>query len=295
MSNKRNRLSPLPTVWDSMRVDPMLHTDPKTREVELRNMQNWRRKYVLPIIRLLTLLSIVLIRVVKRISPVSLHFPNAYSLLSIWYLRRIASPDAVWLVLRHFHVEANLINFVAKNCGADDVEEVDLKPTSPEGVGNVNGVNATLLHDANMFNVIIDLGTSTTANVSDAIPVEEIDFSSLEFSDEQFAIDPKMRFFNLDFESSIYMIVRAMTLLLDEDSMESAANSLQLDESLLHVISNLTGDSMYRNWTPLKFSNYITWPWDAGRSLHLHMLVTEYAHTRLCRMRDSRKQQPATL
>ena len=51
--------------------------------------------------------------------------------------------------------------------------------------------------------------------------LEEIDFSPLDFSDENFVISPDKRVFNLDFESSLYMIVWAMTLLLDEDGMDT--------------------------------------------------------------------------
>ena len=75
------------------------------------------------------------------------------------------------------------------------------------------------------------------------------------------------------------------TTFLPEDTAESAANSLELDESLLHIIANHTGDDRFRNWAPLKFPNYIQWPKDVARSLFLHIMALEYAHTRLLELK----------
>ena len=146
-------------------------------------------------------------------------------------------------LVRHFHVESNLINFVARNAGGTGIEEANNnKPNGPQDLGDVDGVNATILHDANMFNFIVDIGHAEGANLTEQIPLEKIDFSALEFPEPE--VETHGRFLNLDFESTLYLIVAFMTTFLPEDTAESAANSLELDESLcisLRTIPEMTG------------------------------------------------------
>jgi hypothetical protein len=44
---------------------------------------------------------------------------------------------------------------------------------------------------------------------------------------------------------------------------------------------------VFRTWAPVKFTNWVGMTGDVGRDLHWHFVVTEYAHTRLCRLRDA--------
>lgn len=286
--NQTNRLKPLPTIWDALRADPVLLVDKETLEVQIRDQQRWTRKYLLPLIRWGCLSTIFLVRVFRRLSPIQLQSQWILNVVSVFFAKRIISPESLQLLMRHFHVESNLINFVARNVGGSGIQEVQKKPLSPEDLGDVDGVNATLLHDANMFNFIVDLGHAEGANLEKKIPLEEIDFSMLAIPDLNVA--KSGRILNLDFESTLYMIVAFMTTFLAEDTAESAANSLELDESLLTVIANLTGDDRHRHWAPLKFPNYIQWPQDVARSLFLHILALEYAHTRLVQMAEGRSE-----
>jgi hypothetical protein len=281
---KENRLSPLPTIWDSLRADPMLLVDRKALDMQLRDAQRWTRKYLLPLIRVGCLSTIFLVRILRRLLPFQPQSQWVLNVVSIFFARRIISPEALYLLVRHFHVESNLINFVARNAGGTGIQEAGNKPHGPGDLGDVDGVNATILHDANMFNFIVDIGHAEGANLTERIPLEDIDFSSLEFPEPD--VETKGRFLKLDFESTLYMIVAFMTTFLHEDTAESAANSLELDESLLHIIANYTGDDRFRNWAPLKFPNYIQWPKDVARSLFLHIMALEYAHTRLLQLKD---------
>jgi len=72
-------------------------------------------------------------------------------------------------------------------------------------------------------------------------------------------------------------------LLTTEDEYERAVNSFQLDESLMASIANLTGDLVFRSWTPLRFSPWLAIHRDVARDLYWHALVHEYAHGRLPR------------
>jgi len=68
---------------------------------------------------------------------------------------------------------------------------------------------------------------------------------------------------------------------LTEREYERAVCSFQLDESLMAMLANLTGDDAFRGWTPMKFFPFLYIPWDVPRLLFWHCVVHEYAHGRL--------------
>lgn len=72
--------------------------------------------------------------------------------LCVWFLRRFVSPDAVELLIRHFVVETNLINFVIRNTPAD-IETMTLRPETLAGLGD----QAVVEHDVNVYDVLIAL------------------------------------------------------------------------------------------------------------------------------------------
>ena len=77
------------------------------------------------------------------------------------------------------------------------------------------------------------------------------------------------------------LAILVLAFFLDKFTAERAVNSFQLDETLLASIANLTGDPTFRTWAPNKFGNWFGWSNDIARDFHWHMVVTEYAHTRL--------------
>ena len=95
---------------------------------------------------------------------------------------------------------------------------------------------------------------------------------------------------NLDMETSLYLMVLFLVLMFDEDVAENAANSLRLDESVLAILGNLTGDPQYRHWSVTPFTNRVIFPSDAPRALHEHILIFEYIYVRLCLFRDGKKE-----
>lgn len=279
----RNRLDP--TIWEAMAVDPNLHVTPESLEKQVRNLRRGHRRHTLPIVRVVCRVIVHLCLVVKPKIPVKLGSERALNWLAPRFLRRFCAPETLELVLRHLVIESNLINFVARNCGAADVAEVDLHPRSAADVAEHVGAdgsrqNAIVRHDANIFNLVIDLGESASADVHSPRPVDELDFSMLDFP--ELDLEPGVRrWLNLDLESALQITVATLAIFMDFRTAERAINSFQLDESLLASIANLTGDPTFRTWTPVKFANWLGTSGDAGRDLHWHIMVNEYAHTRL--------------
>jgi hypothetical protein len=50
---------------------------------------------------------VTVIVLVKRVIPVRFSAHATMDRMCLWFLRRFVSPDAVWLLVRHFIIETN--------------------------------------------------------------------------------------------------------------------------------------------------------------------------------------------
>lgn len=269
-----------PTLWESIALDPTLPVPDDSRKVQIRNLRRPSRHFVAPVLRPICQLLVNVLLTIKRIPGLrKVGSAEGLSKVTAPLLVRLCSPETAEMLLRHFVIETQLVNFVARNCGADDVAEVDLAPTSPAELGDHDGMNAVVLHDVNIFNLVIDLGESTTADLS-ARPNAQLDFSMLGVPDLDVEAD-RRRWINLDVQSSMSLMCVVLAWYMDFETAERAINSFQVDESLMAAISDLTGDPVFRTWTPVKFPNWLGTTGDVARDLLWHFMVHEYAHTRL--------------
>ncbi|HSV39339.1 MAG TPA: hypothetical protein VLI04_11320 [Nocardioidaceae bacterium] len=276
-----------PTIWEAMAVDPNLHVPWDSLAAQVRNNQRWSRRHLYGVVRIWAMLTIRICLLVKRMLPFDLASERAMNWIGPRFLRRFCSPETLDFVLRHFAIESNLINFVAANSGADDVQRVSLSPRSAAEVSDNHGMNAIVRHDANIFNLVIDLGESDTADVHTRRRLEDIDFSMIAIP--EFDLEPGVRrWMNLDMSIAAHITVATLAFFMDYRTAERAVNSFQLDESMLASIANITGDPVFRTWPIAKYPTWLGMTRDVGRDLHLHMIANEYAHTRLQWMSDAR-------
>jgi hypothetical protein len=66
-------------------------------------------------------------------------------------------------------------------------------------------------------------------------------------------------------------------------------HSLQLDETLLGRLAELTGDVTFRTWRPEGFTVQPRTARDVPRGVYAHAVICEYAHARLYELRDQRR------
>jgi|GEM_PF-696839 len=265
-----------PEMFDVYRADPTIAADKHGLEWLIADQQRWTRRYLLPLVRVFSIVVVALIVGTKRICPIQWRWHGAIDWLCVWFIRRYCSPQVAYLLQRHFVVETNLMEFARINAGADDVEPTTLRPvTIPE-----LGERTVLRHDFNMYNFIIGMGQSDQADVFDAVDLDKLDFSMLEIP--AFDVEPKrFRWINIDILTSLYLMNIPFCFFLTEREYERAVCSFQLDESLMAMLANLTGDDAFRGWTPMKFFPFLYIPWDVPRLLFWHCVVHEYAHGRL--------------
>lgn len=270
-----------PNLWESLAFDPMLPVPTDSRRFQLANLRRPHRLFTRPILRVACKAFIWTLLAIKRLPVVrSWTSPDTLSRITPYFALKFCSPETLEHLLRHFTIETQLVNFVARNCGSEQVAEVSLMPTEVMGLADDQGMNAVVRHDVNIFNLIIDLGEADDIDLSTR-PLAELDFSMLAIPEYDLAPDVK-RVVNLDIESALAIIVAALAFFMDFATAERAMNSLQLDESLLAAVAELTGDDAFRAWTPMKFPNWLGSPTgDIARDLLWHFHVNEYAHTRL--------------
>ncbi|MEZ4373821.1 MAG: hypothetical protein R3B07_23570 [Polyangiaceae bacterium] len=273
-----------PSLFDYIAADPALPIDRELRVAMARDLSRWTRKYIFPTFRLCCLLAIHLMLIIKRVLPFQLASERLLSWGSVWFGKHFVSAEAQRVILRHFVIESQLVNFIARNAGGGDVPECDLFPIRAEELGHVDGRNAVIRHDVNTFNLLLDLAEAPRADVWTRRELADLDFSDLELP--KFDIhEPK--FFALDLMTSLYATALWIAVCLDERTTERAINSFQLDESLMGILANLTGDPLFRSWVPCRFPTWLGSPTgDPPRDLHWHILVHEYAYFRLRQLRD---------
>jgi hypothetical protein len=272
-----------PDPYRALYADPTIPIGREPLALELRDLKRWSRRYLLPATRLMSLTTVFFIALFKRVvGVVGIQF-RAHTLIDVlclWFVRRFVSQEAAAQLIRHFIVETKLINFVIKNSGDPDLALYELEPKSLQDLGSDNCV---VVHDTNIYNFVIDVGESERASLHR--PAAELDFSGLELPDID--TEPsRRRWINLDIETALYLMNIPFCLFTTEDEYERAVNSFQCDETLLALIANLTGDPVFRTWTPIKFPVWRSIRRDVPRDLFWHAVVNEYAYTRLIQTRD---------
>ena len=124
-----------PSVWELMAVDPAVPMDRAALRLVIRDQRRWSRTYVYPWLRVVSRVLVTLIACGKRACPVRFAAHGVMDRLCLWFLRRFVSLDAVTLLVRHFIVETNLLNFCVRNA-LPDVPEVGLRPVTLAGLGD---------------------------------------------------------------------------------------------------------------------------------------------------------------
>lgn len=142
-------------------------------------------------------------------------------------MNRFVSPEANWLIMRHFHLGSQILCFI----GANAPTPVPTKPLAPMEIDDIKD-ELFLKHDLNLFNFVIRLNTTLRSHGQHMGPVAEPDFAMLCDPPLQLAAMPHGRLNILDLQSAIEVYTPVYQLLLTDNDFWRASNSLQLDETV---------------------------------------------------------------
>jgi hypothetical protein len=227
---------------------------------------------------------VALIRLFKRVLPFQFRWHRGIDFLCVWFIRHFVSADAAELLARHFIVETNLLAFIAANCGKD-VRVPKLRPSTIAALGN----HAVIDHDIAVYTFVNDVALAGADVVT---PRDGLDFGALQVP----VIDAERirdRWLELDVETALYLMNVPFCLFTTEAEYARAVNSFQLDEAIGAMLAGLTGDPIFRTWTPVQVPGWIGGSRDVPRELFWHAAVCEYAHTRLEQLARERRWENA--
>ena len=263
-----------PNPWLALSLDQSLPIDAEAKAALLRGASSWSRRWMFNIIRPFVFLWFLVVKMLRGISP---HHPNLNGTLHRtihWGLKIFGSPDANFLILRHFHVGTELLAFIKANAGPVKIETVPLRPRTLKDLE----ANVFLQHDLNVFNFIIQLNKSLREQGRDLMPVDKPDFSMI--TEGPFDVErTKKGWLNFaDVQTAVEVYTPLYALLLPRADFIRASNSLQLDEPVAIYIGKILGSdyhlSFVKNGHPLVALSTL----QAGYRLMLHGLDCEALH-----------------
>lgn len=271
-----------PDPWAALAMDRSLPFDPAAKAALLRDQRSASRQFLLPFVRPAARLSIILSQVIKAFFPRFPHAPRFLHRQIAFGMKRFLSPDANWLILRHFHLGSQILKFIADN--ATPGFRPALEPMQPGTIDDVRD-NLFLKHDLNIFNFLIELNHEMERRGTALARCEPLDFSAIRPEDVQIAELPRGRLNKIDLQTAIELYTPAYAFWLTDRDFWRAANSLQLDETIGLYCARLTGEekhlAMVTNAHPLVPESTLR----AGFRLMLHGLSTEVLHGFLCELK----------
>ncbi|WP_208543235.1 DUF6999 family protein [Marilutibacter alkalisoli] len=274
-----------PNPWLAMYLDRSTPIDDAVKHAWLADSSSRSRQYLLPFIRPFARTMIVLIQVFKVFTPRKLAFSRALHRLLAWGMENFIRPEANWLILRHFHLGSQILEFIARNAPV----AVATNPLRPEKIADVRE-ELFLIHDLNLYNFIIRLNKTLQDEGRQLEYVERPNLSMIRQPPLRLEDMPRQRRNFLDLQSSIELFTPIYQLLLTDSDFWRATNSLQLDETIgLYAATLLDAHDhlvLLNNRHPLVPMSTLR----AGFRLTLHGLSTEMLHDFLMRMRARQDQ-----
>jgi len=261
---------PGPGIWDALHGDPTFHLDRRALRLLEVDQARWSARFVRPPARVFSRVVVALVVLVKRILPFEWSSHDLLDRLGIWFLSRFVSEEGGELLLRHFVLETNVLAFIARNSG---LEEPTLRPAELSQLDN----NAVIVHDLNVYELLAGLGGKRLPRPDER--TTPLDFSMLKVT--PIDMSGKRRWLRLDLETAMCLMNIMFSFLTTSEEYRRAVHSLQLDESLLGCVAELTGDELFRIWRPAGYAPIVHNNRDVPRDLYAHAVIHEYTHARL--------------
>lgn len=270
-----------PNPWQALFLDRSVPFSDEVKRAWLVDSSSPSRQYLLPLVRPLARLAIVLLQVAKLFVPRHWRASAAMHTVLVWGLKRFVRPEANWLILRHFWLGSEILDFIARNSGTD----VQTSPLKPRSIDELRD-EVFLKHDLNLYNFIIRLNQALHEQGRRLSAPEELDFDGISDDGPRLEEMP-CRWTNvLDLQTAIELFTTVYQLFLSDDDFWRATNSLQLDETIglyCATLINAGGQhlALINNKHPLLPESTLR----AGYRLALHGLATESLHALLLELK----------
>lgn len=277
-----------PSPWLALYLDDSTPVSDHVKAAWLKDSSSRSRQFLLPFLRPLARTSIILIQILKVLLPKTWAHSKLLHRTLAFSMNRFVSPEANWLIMRHFHLGSQVLQFVAANSPT----KVSTTPLMPMEIDDVKE-ELFLKHDLNLFNFVIRLNKALRENKQELVPVAEPDFSMIHEPQLKLEDMPRGRFNVIDLQSAIELYTPIYQLLLTDNDFWRASNSLQLDETLgiycAKILASPEHLVLLNNKHPMVPDSTLY----AAYRLVLHGLSTEMLHSLLARMASGELPIPA--
>ncbi|MCT9809440.1 hypothetical protein N0K08_02210 [Acidovorax sp. Be4] len=268
-----------PSPWLALYLDQSTPLPDEVKAAWLRDCSSSSRQFFLPLVRPMARVSMILIQLLKIFLPKRWSHSMLLHRLLALSMNRFVSPEANWLIMRHFHLGSQVLAFVAANAPV----AVTATPLTPMVIDDVKD-ELFLRHDLNLFNFVIRLNKALRTENKELLPVPEPDFSMLRQPDLRLEDMPRGKLNLLDLQSAIEIYTPVYQLLLTDNDFWRASNSLQLDETVAIYCAKILASPehlvLLNNKHPLVPMTTLY----AAYRLVLHGLSSEMLHSLLMRM-----------
>jgi hypothetical protein len=275
-----------PNPWLALYLDHSTPLDPQVKKAWLSDSSSRCRQFGLPLVRPLARSAIILIQLVKIVVPRSLTSSWLLHRFLAWGLKVFVRPEANWLLLRHFHIGSEILDFIARNVPGPSVP---LNPLRPVNLPQLRD-DLFLKHDLNLFNFVINLNRELRAQGREVARPPALAFEGI--TEGAFGIEPMpARWHNIiDLQTAIELFTPVYQLFLTDNDFWRATNSLQLDETIAIYVARILDQPhnlvLLNNKHPLVPESTLR----AGHRLVLHGLASEMLYELLVRAKRAHAQ-----
>ena len=276
-----------PNPWLASYLDRSTPLPDEVKAAWLKDSSSASRQYLLPFLRPLARLMIIFIQVLKTFLPERWAHSGLLHAILVWGLKRFVSPEANWLILRHFHAGSQILAFIAANAPVT----ITTAPLQPRTIDDLRD-HVFVKHDINLYNFVIRLNQALRDTEQTLSAPPKLDLSMIQ--DPELALDdmPSGWLNVLDLQSAIELFTPLYQLLLTDNDFWRATNSLQLDETIGIYAAQILGAPQHlilvNNNHPLVPLSTLR----AGFRLVLHGLSSEMLHSLLMQHQASQYDVP---
>ncbi len=278
MAHDKNDPNPFLAVY----LDQGIPFDQEAKAAYLKDCASRSRQFILPILRPLARLLIIVFQLYKILLPKAFTSSKILHRFLYWGMKQFISPEANYMILRHFYLGSEIIQFIRDNVPGVDVQLNPLKPTNLEPVKD----DLFLIHDLNLYNFIINMNREIRDKQLEVSKQDRLNLDAITATRIPIEPMPKRWTNKLDLLTAIECFTPIYQLFLTDSDFWRATNSLQLDETIGIMASRIIGSNdrlaLINNKHPMVPLTTLR----AGFRLVLHGLATEQLHALLVELKE---------
>ncbi|REK75179.1 DUF6999 family protein [Paenibacillus paeoniae] len=281
MTHDRDDPNPFLAIY----LDQSIPFNEEAKAAYLKDCSSRSRQFLLPLLRPLARLMIILLQVYKIIVPKA--FTSSRLLHRVLHggMKTFVSPSANYMILRHFYLGSEVLQFIRDNVPGVTITMNPLKPTNLEPVKD----DLFLIHDLNLYNFVINLNKELREKGVEVTKQERLNFAAITSTPLPMEPMPKRWTNFMDLTTAIECFTPVYQLFLSDNDFWRATNSLQLDETIGILASKIIGSNdrlaLINNKHPMVPMTTLS----AGFRLVLHGLATEQLHALLVELKHKQE------